>query len=60
MPVKDYEQRMMVLNLTRHLSKFQTLFCHLEHPAELRSWGRFASNLYTSMSSGSAFGKWDA
>lgn len=47
----------MVLNLTRHQSKFQTRFCDLEHPAGLRSWDGLASNLYASMSSDFAFSK---
>lgn len=47
----------MVLNLTRHQSKFQTLFCHLEQPAGPKSWDRFASNVYASMSSGFAFSR---
>lgn len=47
----------IVLNLTRHQSEFQTLFCHLQHPEGLRSWDRFACNSYPTISSDFVFSK---
>lgn len=41
----------MCLNLQSHQSKSQIFFCHLKHPTGLRSWDRFSSDLYASISS---------
>lgn len=45
----------MCLNLQSHQSKSQIFFCHLKHPTGLRSWDRFSSDLYASISSVFAF-----